>query len=102
MEQTLRVNTAIKLLGKKATPGKVVSELVSQFGISTRQAHRYLHRAQAAARPLPLPEAKEVFTVKLPSSLIGEIRSTARQSKQPLSDLTCDALRAFLRKKAHG
>ena len=96
------MNTAIKLLGNKATPGKVVSELVSRFGISPRQAHRYLQRARVAERPFPLPEAKEVFTVKLPSSLVGELRLTARQSKQPLSDLTSDALRAFLRKKAHG
>jgi len=102
MEQTRRVNTAIELLQKKTTPGEVVSLLVDQFGISSRQAHRYLQRAQSAARPLSLPESKEVFTVKLPPTLIQEVRFTARRSKRPISDLTAEALRAFLRTKAHG
>jgi hypothetical protein len=102
MEQTRRVNAAIDLLRRDATPGEVVSSLVCRFEISMRQAHRYLQRAQTAAGPLSLPESKEVFTVKLPSALIQEVRFAARRSRRPISDLTAEALRAFLRKKAHG
>jgi hypothetical protein len=102
MEQTRRVNTAIELLRKKANPDEVVSSLVVQFEISSRQAHRYLQRAQTAAQPLSLPESKEVFTVKLPPTLIQEVRVSARRQKRPISELTAEALRAFLRKKAHG
>lgn len=102
MEQTRRVNTVIELLRNRATSAEVVSFLVAQFAISTRQAHRYLQRAQGITRPLSLPESKEVFTVKLPPTLIREIRSHARQKKQPIGELTAEALRTFLRKKAHG
>jgi len=102
MEQTRRVNTAIELLGKHATSGEVVSTLMKRFEVSSRQAHRYLQRAQSAAQPLSPPESKEVFTVRLPSGLIREVRCTARRRKQRISDLTAEALRAFLRERTHG
>lgn len=101
MEQTLRVNTAIELL-TKTTPGEAVSALIVRFDISSRQAHRYLRRAQAASRPLSPPESKEVFTVKLPPGLIREVRSTARRRKQRISDLTAEALLEYLQKRTHG
>ncbi len=102
MEQTRRVNTAIELLRKNATSGEVVSSLIARFEVSSRQAHRYLRRAQTAAQPLSAPQSKEVFTVRLPPDLIQEVRSTARRRKQRISDLATEALRAFLQEKSHG
>lgn len=101
MEQTLRVNTAIELL-TKIPPGEAVSALMARFGISSRQAHRYVQRAQATQRPLSAPEVKQVFTVKLPLGLIREVRTTARKSNQRISDLTAKALWAFLQKRRDG
>ena len=102
MEQTQRVNAAIELLRKKATPGEVVSALSARFDLSSRQAHRYLQRAQEASRPLSPPEAKEAFTVKLPKGLIQEVRLAARQRKLRISDLTAKALRGFLQENPYG
>jgi predicted DNA-binding transcriptional regulator YafY len=102
MEQTLRVNMAMELLRKKATSGEVVSSLIARFNVSSRQAHRYLQRAQKAAQPLSFPESKEVFTVRLSPGLIREIRSTARRRNQRISDLATEALRTFIQEKTHG
>ena len=102
MEQTRRVNAAIELLQNNATSGEVVSSLIARFEVSSRQAHRYLRRAQTAAQPLSAPKSKEVFTVRLPPGLIREVRSNARRRNQRISDLTAEALRTFLREKTHG
>lgn len=102
MEQTRRVNTAIELLRKNATSGEVVSFLIARFEVSSRQAHRYVRRAQTAAQPFSAPEPKEVFTVRLPPGLIREVRSAARRRNQRVSDLATEALQAFLQEKSHG
>jgi hypothetical protein len=57
---------ALDLLKKNNSPKEVVSSLVAEFDLSTRQAYRYLQQAHRTRKPLALPEPKTVFTVKLP------------------------------------
>ena len=95
-EHVQRLNMAVDLLTKKAPPQEVVSSLVRQAGVSVRQAYRYVGQAQQAPRRLPLPEAKAVFTVKLPEGLIGRVRGQARQEGRPISEWVGAALQAFL------
>jgi hypothetical protein len=87
---------AVDLLKKNASLQEVVSSLVRRAHVSVRQAYRYVHQAQQAQRRLPLPEAKAVFTVKLPASLIGRVRRQAHHQGQPISDWVSEALQAFL------
>ena len=96
---------AIELLKKKASPGEAVSSLAKRYGLSHRQAYRYLQQAHAADMPLPIPESKAVFTVKLPPSLIKAVRREARRcQRQQISDLVARALEDFLKQKpgSHG
>lgn len=93
---------AIELLKKKASFAEAVSSLAGQLRLSKRQAYRYLQQAEAASKPLPIPEAKAVFTVKLPPSLIEEVRRRAHDQKQPISDLVAAALRESLRRPKPG
>ena len=94
---------ALDLLKKKISPQEVVSSLEVKFGLSARQAYRYLQQAQRTTTPLALPEPKAVFTVKLPTSLIQRVRQIARRRRQPISDLVAQALEDWLTKsKAHG
>jgi transposase-like protein len=103
-DQTERINMAIELLKKKASPGEAVSSLARRYGLSHRQAYRYLQQAHAADMPLPIPESKAVFTVKLPPSLIKAVRREARRQRQQISDLVAHALEDFLKQKpgSHG
>jgi predicted HicB family RNase H-like nuclease len=41
---------------------------------------------------LSIPEAKDVFTVKLPKSLIRRVRQKARAQDRPISDWVAQAL----------
>ena len=95
-EHVQRLNMAVDLLTKNVSPQEVVSSLVRRAGVSVRQAYRYVRQAQRAPQRLPLPEAKAVFTVKLPEPLIERVRRQARQQGQPISDWVGAALQACL------
>jgi hypothetical protein len=69
--------------------------LAERFGVSTRQARRYVDQAISAGRR-EVPEASVVFTVKLPASLVALVRGRARSSGVTLSGLVAKALTEFL------
>ena len=102
-EQARRVNATVSLLKQKTSPPEVLSWLVAQYGLSRRQAYRYLQRGQNARGPLPVPEAKRVFTVKLSISLIRQVRQRARREGGAISQWVEAALRRSLNlRQGHG
>jgi hypothetical protein len=102
-ERTQRVNVALALLKEKISPSEAVCSLRVKFNLSTRQAYRYLREAQSTIKPLPLPQVKVVFTVKLTPSLTRRVRQLAQKRRQLISDLVSEALEDRLTKsEAHG
>ena len=95
-EQARRVNVMVSLLKKKTSPQEALSWLITHYGISRRQAYRYLQQAQAARGPVPVPEAKRVFTVKLSVGLIRQVRQQARRGEGTISQWVEAALRRSL------
>jgi Ribbon-helix-helix protein, copG family len=103
LERSQRINMALDLLKKDNSPKEVVSSLVAEFDLSTRQAYRYLQQAHKTRKPLALPEPKTVFTVKLPLDVVQRVRQIARGRRQSISDLVTEALEDFLTKRRpHG
>jgi len=94
--RTKRINMARMLLNQYSSSSQVISELMTQYGVSRRQAYRYVQEAQITEQQLPVPEQKNVFTVKLPVSLIQRIRDRAHTTGQSISNLTAHALERFL------
>ena len=84
-EQARRVNATIQLIEQTTSAPKVVAQIVSRYGLSRRQAYRYVRLAQQARTPLAIPQQKSVFTVKLPHSLIAQVRRQARQQRTSIS-----------------
>jgi predicted HicB family RNase H-like nuclease len=102
-EQARRVNVTISLLEQRNSVAEVLAEIVAHYGLSRRQAYRYLQQAQQAGSPLPVPERKAVFTVKLPRRLIAQVRRQARQQRCSISSWVEQALRVGLdQPKCHG
>ncbi|MFB3906331.1 MAG: hypothetical protein ACE15E_23045 [Acidobacteriota bacterium] len=101
-EVAQRINTAIDLLRELASPEEVMGELIGRFGVSRRQAYRYLREAQQTARKRDIPESKVAFTVKLPLGLVARLRSLASSTGESLSALVTEALESFLRRGRHG
>jgi len=63
-----RVNVAHSLLKEGSSRDEVLSVIVDRFGISRRQAYRYVEEALRIKHTVPVPERKVVFTVKVPSA----------------------------------
>jgi hypothetical protein len=90
-----RVNAAAELLAAGVAVADAASMLAQRFGISVRQARRYVEHA-AASGPTVVPEATTVFTVKLPATLVARVRERARETGTTISAVVAQALTEFL------
>ena len=91
-----RINAALDVLRQYDSLAEAARALVQAYGMSKRQAYRYLHIAQRQGQPVPVPEPKVAFTVKLSEGLVQRLRQRAAQTGQSLSALVTHALEAVL------
>src|SRR5262245_40309451 len=82
IEYARRVNAAADLVGTGMPAIAAARTMAGRYGVSVRQARRYVEQAMAAGR-VEVPEANVVFTVKLPGSLADQVREHARQRAPP-------------------
>ena len=101
LEFVERLNAVRSLLKGGSVSEEVVSEIMTRFGVSRRQAYRYVKEAQKKKRKV-VPEPKIVFTVKLPESLVSLVRHVADSTGESLSALVTQALKALLRRRGYG
>jgi predicted DNA-binding transcriptional regulator YafY len=94
-EYAVRVNQAVALLGERS-PAAAVGALAAEFGLSERQARRYVQAARGCPDGVVVPERTTVFTVRLPASLVAGVRGTAATGGESLSETAARALRAGL------
>ncbi|MFQ5930040.1 MAG: ribbon-helix-helix protein, CopG family [Acidobacteriota bacterium] len=94
-----RINAALDLLQKDYSASEAARELADRCGISQRQAYRYVQQAQEVGKPVPVPERKIAFTVKLSEKLVHGLRQYARSTGKSLSEIVTQALQAFLRNR---
>lgn len=95
-EQVRRVNLTVSLLQDKTSPTEVLETLATRYRVSRRQAYRYLKLAQQVRAPLPIPEPKIVFTVKLSPTIVRQVRRQARAEKRTISEWVDQVLRHSL------
>jgi hypothetical protein len=90
-----RVNAAADLIKAGVPAVDAAARLADRFGVSARQARRYVDQACSTGRRA-VPEASVVFTVKLPASLAARVRRNAAQSGTTISATVAEALTEFL------
>ena len=56
VEYSMRINAAVQLVQAGVSVAEAVAVLADRFGVSRRQARRYVERAGAGGR-MPVPEA---------------------------------------------
>jgi hypothetical protein len=61
--------------------------LSRDFGLSRRQAYRYLEEAQAVASPPVVAEASVTITLKIPSNIVRELRAYSAISGLTISEI---------------
>ncbi|HEJ83364.1 MAG TPA: hypothetical protein ENO25_02245 [Desulfobacteraceae bacterium] len=97
-ERAKRINTAVSFLKEFGSLAEAAVALSSQYGISKRQAYRYVKEAESAGGKIPVPDQKVAFTVKLSQNLTLALRKYAQFKGQTLSEVVTEALEAFLYK----
>jgi hypothetical protein len=90
-----RVNAAADLIEDGMSVVDAAARLADRFGVSVRQARRYVDQASSAGRR-PVPQVSVVFTVKLPASLAARVRRKAARSGTTISATVAEALSEFL------
>ena len=103
-ERARQLNAARDLLQRLVALPKAARRLSRKFGLSERQAYRYLQEASRLRQPVQVPEATVAVTLKLPPSTVELLRKYARSSGLTIGAIVTAALHAFLRmrKKRHG
>jgi hypothetical protein len=97
LERAERVNAAVELAEAGVATAEAVRVLAGRFGVSTRQARRYVDQAASGGR-VEVPETSVVFTVKLPASLAARVRRHAHEAGVTISALVARALSEFLQR----
>jgi predicted DNA-binding transcriptional regulator YafY len=70
--------------------------LSREFGVSRRQAYRYLEEAQAIGRPAAGGEAAVPITLKIPGNVVRDLRAYSAASGLTLGEIVARAVAAFL------
>ena len=94
-EYAVRVNRAAVLVHDRSL-ADAVRALQAEFGLSERQARRYVNAGLERPDGVPVPERTAVFTVRLAPSLIDGLRTRAGVTGQSLSAVTAEAVHAYL------
>ena len=77
--------------------------LSREYGLSRRQAYRYLELVRAGGPAAPVAENSITITLKMPESLAGDLRAHAIKHDLTTSEVVRRAVSAFLAaKRQHG
>ena len=98
-----RLNAAHRLLAEGVELVDAAAALSRDFGLSRRQAYRYLEEAAAIGHPVPITEASVPITLKIPGSVVRDLRSYSTASGLTLGEIVARAILRFLKAtRGHG
>ena len=97
-EKSQRLNAAFNLLAQGYTLTDAVEALSQQFGLSRRQAYRYLQDAQEIEEPVLVASPSIPITIKIPEDVVNRLRSHAQTSGMTIGEMVAKAIVSFLDK----
>jgi hypothetical protein len=95
-DKARQLNTAQRLLKRNVPLREAARRLSREFGLSLRQAYRYLEEAGQLDAPVAITEATVPITLKLPLTTVQGLRAYARGSGQSIGVIVARALDAVL------
>lgn len=102
-EKTQRLNAAFDLIASGQNLNDAAGALVKQFGLSLRQAYRYLQQAQQIKRPVQVCAPSIPITIKVPGDVVIKLRAYARASGMTIGQTVARAVLRFLAQaRRHG
>jgi hypothetical protein len=102
VQKAERLRAARRLLADPIGMAEAAMALSRTFGLSRRQAYRYLELARAGT-PAPVADNSVTITLKMPESLARRLRVYATKRGITTSEVIRQAIAAFLTaKRRHG
>jgi predicted DNA-binding transcriptional regulator YafY len=95
-QKSLKLNAAHRLLSRGTDMAGAADILSREFGISPRQAYRYLKDARAIGRAIPVAEPSVPATFKIPSDVLRQLRAYSAVSGLTLSAILTRAVKSYL------
>ena len=90
------MNAAFDLLAQGCAVARAAVVLTEQFGLSQRQAHRYLREARAIKRPVPIAAPSVPITIKVPEDIATQLRAHAHATGCTIGEVVSRAVLALL------
>ena len=97
-DKTHRLNAEFNLLAQGYTLAEAAGALTQQFGLSRRQAYRYLQEAQQIDTPALVTSPSIPITIKIPADVVKRLRSHAQTSGMSIGEIVAQAIVSFLDK----
>jgi hypothetical protein len=102
-DKARQLNAAYAMLRRNMPLSEAMQGLSREFGLSERQAYRYLEEATHLKRPVEVSEAAVPITLKLPAGTVRLLRTYAKSSGLTIGVIVTRALAAFLSaQRRHG
>ena len=102
-ERAQRLNAAFDLFARGYSLNEAAEALVEQFGLSLRQAYRYLQEAQSIRSPVAVSAPTIPITIKVPGDVVVALRAYAQASGLTIGETVARAVSAFIAKaRRHG
>ncbi|HEX7479238.1 MAG TPA: hypothetical protein VF331_15640 [Polyangiales bacterium] len=90
------MNAAFDLLAQGCAVAQATDMLTDAFGLSRRQACRYVQEAQAIKRPVPIAPVNVAITVKVPEEIAAELRSHAQATGSTIGNVVARAVSGLI------
>jgi len=97
-DKTHRLNAAFNLLTQGRSLSEAAEALTQQFGLSRRQAYRYLQEASEIDAPVLVASPSIPITIKIPADVVKRLRSYAQASGMTIGEIVAQAVVSFLDK----
>jgi len=95
-DKARQLNAAHELLERDMELSEAAQNLVREFGLSLRQAYRYLQEAARLEHPVEVAEATVPITLKIPPATARMLRAYAKASGLTIGTIVTRALNEFL------
>jgi predicted DNA-binding transcriptional regulator YafY len=91
-----RLNAAHGLLARGTSMAEAATLLSREFGLSRRQAYRYLGEAETIGHAVPVGEPAVAITLKIPGDVARDLRAYSAASGVTMGAIVARAIVAFL------
>jgi hypothetical protein len=91
VQKAERLNAAHSLLSRGVSLAEAVQSLSRDFGLSRRQAYRYLQEAQEIGHSVPVVEPSVAITLKMAGNIARDLRAYSVTSGLTLGEIVTRA-----------